>query len=339
MGQKLGRQSFRFTRPPVINAAANIAGPMEGQGPLAPTFDWILDNLLFGEQTWERAESKMLRECAKLALSKSGWQPQDIDFFMAGDLLNQIISSNFAARGLEIPFLGLFGACSTFSEATMLGSMLIDGGFGSRVLLASSSHHNTAERQFRYPLEQGTQRPPFAQWTVTGSGALALSDQGQGPVISMGTAGKVVDLGIVDPNNMGPAMAPAAADTLISHFRDTGAGPSSYDLILTGDLGSVGSSALKELMSMQGYALGDNYADCGLLVYDMEKQDVHAGGSGCGCSAVVFTGTILNGLRSGKYRKVLLVATGALMSPTSTQQGETIPAIAHAVVVESAAPA
>lgn len=339
MGQKLGRQSFRFTRPPIIAAAANIAGPMEGQGPLASTFDWIMDDMLFGEQTWERAESKMLRECAKLALRKIGWQAQDVDFFLAGDLLNQIISSNFAARSLEIPFLGLFGACSTFSEAIMVGGMLIDGGFGGRVLLASSSHHDTAERQFRFPVEQGVQRPPFAQWTVTGSGALALSDQGEGPMVSMGTVGRVVDLGIVDPNNMGPAMAPAAADTLINHFRDTGTSPSSYDLILTGDLGSVGRNALKELMSMQGYLLEDNYDDCGLKVYDMERQDVHAGGSGCGCLAVVFTGSVLNGLRSGENRKVLLTATGALMSPTSTQQGETIPAVAHAVVVESTAPA
>jgi stage V sporulation protein AD len=307
---------------------------MEGDGPLAAQFDWIMDDTLFGETTWERAESKMLRETAKLALRKINWQPQDVDFFLAGDLLDQIISANFAARGIEVPFLGLFGACSTFSEAIMVGSMLIDGGFAARVLLSSSSHHNTAERQFRFPIEQGVQRPPVAQWTVTGSGALALADQGEGPVVTMGTAGKVIDLGIVDPNNMGAAMAPAAADTLISHFQDTGTKPSTYDLILTGDLGTVGSDALKNLMRMRGYLLEDNYYDCGMLIYDLAGQDVHAGGSGCGCAASVFTGSIWRQLRAGRYRKVLLASTGALMSPTSSQQGETIPGIAHAVVVE-----
>jgi stage V sporulation protein AD len=335
MGQKLGRQSFRFTKPPVIAAAANIVGPMEGDGPLAVQFDWIMDDILFGEPTWERAESKMLRESAKLALRKINWQPQEIDFFLAGDLLNQIISANFAARGIEAPFLGLFGACSTFTEAIMVGSMLIDGGFAARVLVASGSHHNTAERQFRFPIEQGVQRPPFAQWTVTGSGALALADQGEGPVVTVGTAGKVVDLGISDPNNMGAAMAPAAADTLISHFQDTGTAPADYDLILTGDLGTVGSDTLKDLMRMQGYLLEGNYSDCGTLIYDLARQDVHAGGSGCGCSSVVFTGSIWKQLNEGRYRKVLLAATGALMSSTSSQQGETIPGIAHVVVVES----
>jgi stage V sporulation protein AD len=334
MGQKLGKQSFCFTKPPVIAAAANIVGPMEGDGPLAAQFDWIMDDILFGELTFERAESKMLRESAKLALRKINWQPQEIDFFLAGDLLNQIISANFAARGIEAPFLGLFGACSTFAEAIMIGSMLIDGGFAARVLVASGSHHNAAERQFRFPIEQGAQRPPFAQWTVTGSGALALADQGQGPVVTMGTAGKVVDLGISDPNNMGAAMAPAAADTLINHFQDTGSAPADYDLILTGDLGTVGSEALKNLMKMQGYLLEGNYCDCGTLIYDLARQDVHAGGSGCGCSSVVFTGSIWKQLNQGRYRKVLLEATGALMSPTSSQQGETIPGVAHAVVVE-----
>jgi stage V sporulation protein AD len=201
-------------------------------------------------------------------------------------------------------------------------------------LVASGSHHNTVERQFRFPIEQGVQRPPYAQWTVTGSGALALADQGEGPVVTMGTAGKVVDLGISDPNNMGAAMAPAAADTLISHFQDTGTAPEDYDLILTGDLGTVGSEALKELMRMRGYLLEGNYRDCGMLIYDLARQDVHAGGSGCGCSSVVFTGSILNQLREGRCRKVLLASTGALLSPTSSQQGETIPGIAHAVVVE-----
>lgn len=276
----------------------------------------------------------MLQECSKLAIRKINLQEQDIDFFLAGDLLNQIISSNFAARKLPIPFLGLFGACSTFTEALILGSVLIDGGFGQRVLVAASSHHNTAERQFRFPVEQGVQRPPSAQWTVTGSGALVLQGSGDGPRVTMGTVGRVVDLGTTDANDMGGAMAPAAADTLISHFRDTGRSPESYDLILTGDLGRVGRAALMEILRMQGYQLGENYQDCGLLIYDLEQQDVHSGGSGCGCAAIVFSGQVLAWLRERRYRKVLLMATGALMSPTSSQQGETVPAIAHAVAIE-----
>ncbi|NPV28576.1 MAG: stage V sporulation protein AD [Firmicutes bacterium] len=334
MGNKLGQHTVSFSRPPVITAGATIAGPMEGQGPLAQTFDWILEDLLFGEQTWEKAESKMLQESAKLALRKRNLQCQDVDFFLSGDLLNQIISANYAARSLEIPFFGLFGACATFVEGILVGSMLIDGGFGQRVLLAASSHHNTAERQYRFPTEQGVQRPPSAQWTVTGSGALLLEKTGEGPRVAMGTIGKVVDLGITDINNMGGAMAPAAADTLLTHFQDTGTNPGAYDLILTGDLGAVGGAALKELLAKRGYVLGENYHDCGMLIYDLEKQDAHAGGSGCGCSAVVFSGLILRQLWEKQYRKILFAATGALMSPTSVQQGESIPGVTHAVVIE-----
>ncbi len=335
MGEKVGRQSLRFGKPPIIASAASIVGPFEGQGPLSTSFDWILNDLLFGEQTWERSESKMLMEGAKLALRKSNLQPQEIDYFLAGDLLNQIISANFAARGLGIPFFGMFGACSTLVETMLVGGMLIDGGFAGRVLLACSSHHNTAERQFRYPIEQGSQRQPFAQWTVTASGALVLTADGAGAQLTLGTAGKVVDMGITDPNSMGAAMAPAAADTLINHFRDAGARPADYDLILTGDLGLVGSKALKELLQLNGYLLEENYQDCGMLIYDLKTQDVHAGGSGCGCLAAVFAGSIIDRLQRGEYRRILLVATGALMSTTSSQQGETIPCIAHAVVVEA----
>jgi stage V sporulation protein AD len=356
MGEKVGRQSFRFHKPPLIAAAASIVGPLEGQGPLSGSFDWILDDILFGEPTWERAESKTLRETAKLALRKANLQPREIDFFLAGDLLDQIISANFAARGLDIPFIGMFGACATFAETMQVGGMLIDGGFAKRVVLASSSHHHTAERQFRFPIEQGVQRPPCAQWTATASGALVLTEEGSvatgsasgpgtasepgavsgpGARITLGTAGKVIDQGIADPNNMGAAMAPAAADTLISHFQDTGAKPGDYDLILTGDLGLVGSAALKEMMRMHGYLLEENYQDCGMLIYDLAKQDVHAGGSGCGCAAAVFAGCIIDRIRKGTCRRVLLAATGALMSPTSSQQGETIPCIAHAVMIEA----
>lgn len=332
--EKLGQQSVCFTKSIGITSSATVVGVMEGRGPLSHTFDWIIEDLLFGEQSWEKAECKMLRESAKLALRKANLQENDVDYFLAGDLLNQLISANYAARGISIPFFGLFGACSTFVEAILLGGILIDGGFAKRVLIASSSHHNTAERQYRYPTEQGVQRPPSAQWTVTGSGALLLEEKEGVPRVTMATIGKVIDMGLTDVNDMGSAMAPAAADTIISHFQDTGTNPGSYDLILTGDLGAVGSSVLLRLMKQRGYLLEENHQDCGLLIYDLEKQDVHSGGSGCGCSAVVFSGYILQQLWEKKYKKVLFVATGALMSTTSVQQGESIPGIAHAVVVE-----
>jgi stage V sporulation protein AD len=336
VGTKIGQQSIGFSQPPVITSGANIVGPEEGEGPLAEYFDWILDDTLFGERTWEMAERKILEETAKLALEQVNLQPQDIDMFLAGDLLNQIISANFAARGLEIPFLGLFGACSTFAEAFLLGGMLVDGGFAQRVILGASSHHLSSERQFRFPVEQGVQRAPTAQWTVTGSGVVLLEAQGEGPCLTQGTIGKVVDLGISDLNNMGAAMAPAAADTILAHFQDTGTNPDSYDLIVTGDLGSVGHDLLVQLLKRRGCNPGDKLQDCGLLIYDIERQDMHAGGSGCGCSAVVFTGYFLQKLREKQYQNLLFVATGALMSPISCQQGESIQAIAHAIVVSSA---
>lgn len=335
MGNKSGRQSINFSQPPVITSAANIVGPEEGEGPLVSYFDWILDDVLFGEKSWEMAERKILEESAKLALQKINLQPQDVDFFLAGDLMNQIISANYTARGLEIPFFGLFGACSTFVEALLLGGMLVEGGFAQRVLLGSVSHHLSAERQFRFPVEQGVQRSPTAQWTTTGSGAIVLESAGDGPRVNKGTVGKVVDLGISDVNNMGAAMAPAAADTILSHFQDTGTNPDSYDLIVTGDLGSVGQKALLQLLKQRGCDPGEKLKDCGLMIYDTCKQDMHAGGSGCGCSAVVFTGLLLQKLREKQYQNLLFVATGALMSPISCQQGETIPAIAHAIAVSS----
>lgn len=335
MGNKTGQQSISFSQPPVITSAACIAGTDEGDGPLTQYFDWILEDALFGEKSWELAERKMLEESAKLALKKINLQPQDADFFLAGDLLNQIISANYAARGLEIPFFGLFGACSTFVEALLLGGILLDGGFSQRVLLASVSHHLTAERQFRFPVEQGVQRPATAQWTVTAAGALVVEAQGEGPRLTGGTVGKVVDLGISDANNMGAAMAPAAADSILTHFQDTGTNPDSYDLILTGDLGSVGQEALVQLLKQRGYDPGEKLQDCGLLVYDTDRQDMHAGGSGCGCAAGVFSGLIMQKLREKQYQQILFVATGALMSPVSSQQGESIPAVAHAVVIST----
>jgi len=335
MGQKIGQQTVSFSQPPVITSSATIVGPEEGAGPLAQYFDWIIDDTLFGEKSWEKAECKMLEESGKLALKKIKLETQDADLFLAGDLLNQIVSANYSARGLEIPFFGLFGACSTFVEAMLLASMLIDGGFAERVLLASSSHHLTAERQFRFPVEQGVQRPATGQWTATASGALVVEAQGDGPRIVGGTIGKVVDMGITDMNNMGAAMAPAAADTLLTHFKDTGTNPDSYDLIVTGDLGKVGQKLLIELLKKQGCNPADKLRDCGLMLYDTEKQDMHAGGSGCGCAAAVFAGYFYSELKEQKYKNILLMATGALMSPITCQQGESIPAIAHAVVVFS----
>lgn len=331
--KKLGQQTFKFNSPPVIVSYASIVGPMEGQGPFGKVFDYVLEDDLFGEESWEKAESKMLRETLKMAIQKASTSSAEVDFLLAGDLLNQIVSANFAARALGIPFLGLYGACSTMAEALALGAMLIDGGFASRVVLGSSSHHNTSERQFRYPTEQGVQRPLWAQWTVTGAGALLLAQEGKGPVVTRVTVGKVLDLGVKDANDMGSAMAPAAADSLLCYFRDTGEGPEDYDLIVTGDLGNLGLVVARELLAREGLAMGESFTDCGVLIY-YPQQDVHAGGSGCGCSAAMFCGPILKRMEEGNYRRILLVGTGALMSPLTVQQGESIPALAHVVAIE-----
>lgn len=331
--KKLGKQTWQFTQPPVIISSASIVGSMEGKGPFGKSFDYVLEDGYFGEKTWEIAESKMMREAIKLSISKASLQPGDIDFMLAGDLLNQIVSANFAARDLTIPFIGLYGACSTMAESLAVGSMLIDGGFAHRVVAATSSHHETAERQYRFPTELGVQRPPWAQWTVTGSGAILLAKEGNGPVITHVTMGKVMDLGVKDSGDMGSAMAPAAADTLINHFRDIGRQPSDYDLMLTGDLGSVGLGITRELLQMEGFSIDDNLDDCGVLIYYPE-QDAHAGGSGCGCSAVMLSGPVLQRMAEGNYQRILLVGTGALLSTIIVQQGESIPTIAHLVVIE-----
>lgn len=331
--KKKGVQSISFLEPPTIISWASIVGPMEGEGPFGPEFDWILEDYLFGESSWEKSENKILRETTKLAIQKAGLSNQEIEVFLAGDLLNQIVSSNFAARELKIPYLGLYGACSTMAEALILGGMLIDGGFYQRVALAAISHHYTAERQFRFPIELGVQRPPSAQWTVTGAGASVVAKSGEGPRITMVTVGTVVDMKQSDVNDMGGAMAGAAASTLITHFADTGRAPDYYDLIVTGDLGKIGTSLVRELCSTSGWDLGERHVDCGLLIYD-PAQDVHAGGSGCGCSAAMLCGPLLNRMAGGKLKKILFVGTGALMSPTTSLQGETIPGIAHAVAIE-----
>jgi len=331
--KKVGQQTLRFTQPPFIIGKGTVVGDMEKKGPFGAEFDWVIDDTLFGQKTWEKAEQRMLLESVKLALKQVNLQPQDIDFLLAGDLMNQMISANFSARDLGIPFFGLYGACSTMAESLALGATLIDGGFAYRVAVSVSSHHDSAERQYRFPTELGVQRLPSAQWTVTGAGAAILCQQGIGPRITEVTIGKVVDRGSTDVNDMGSAMAPAAADTLEQHFQDTGRKPEDYDLILTGDLGTIGKACLEELLKPTGYNIVPKLSDCGVLIYD-PAQDTHAGGSGCGCSAVMFCGPMLERIKRGEYKRLLLVGTGALMSPTSSQQGETIPGIAHAVLVE-----
>lgn len=332
--KKLGKQTVRFDKPPSIISTGSIVGPKEGQGPLAQYFDTILSDDLHGEKSYEKAECRISIDAAYKAIEKSGVQKDVIDYMLSGDLLNQIITSSFAARELALPFFGLYGACSTMTESLSLGSMLVDGGYGDYILCMTSSHFSSAERQYRYPLELGTQRPPTAQWTVTGAGAAILAAEGSGPYVTHVTTGKVVDMGIKDANNMGAAMAPAAADTIAQHFRDTGFEPKDYDLIATGDLASLGKELADELLKRQGYNISNIFTDCGLEIYDIEKQDTHAGGSGCGCSAVVFCGYFYNMLKSNKIKRMLLVSTGALLSTTSSQQGESIPCIAHAVTIE-----
>jgi len=332
--KKKGQQTLMFTNPPFITSSASLVGPKEGEGPWGPDFDIVFTDYLLEEVSWEKAETKMLREAVKMALSKQNLQPGDAELLLAGDLLNQIISSSYAAREINIPFLGLYGACSTMSESLLVGAIMIDGGFFERVVAATSSHHYTAERQFRSPIEQGVQRVPSSQWTATAAGAVVLQSTGAGPRVSCATVGKVVDMGQTDVANMGAAMAPAAVDTIKAHFQDTGRMPDYYDLIVTGDLGAVGTALARELFIKEGLLPSPNYSDCGVLLYD-GLQGVDSGGSGCGCAGCMFSGPLLRKVKSGEINRLLLVATGALMSPTSTFQGESIPGIAHAVAIEN----
>ena len=333
--KKIGNQTICLESNPVILETASIVGPKESNGPIANYFDKCLEDEFWGEQTWEKAESKIIKETANLALSKSNVTTSEIDYCFAGDLLNQCISSDFGLRETNIPFFGIFGACSTFVESLCLGSVFIGGGAADKILCATSSHFCSAEKQFRFPLELGNQRTPTSQWTVTGSGAAVLSSKGEGPKITYITPGKIVDMGIKDANNMGAAMAPAALDTLLTHFHDTRREPEYYDAIITGDLGYVGKEILTEMSGKEGVNIKNNYNDCGVMIFDRNTQDTHSGGSGCACIATVFSGFIFNQLKSKKLNKVLLIATGALTNSTSCQQGETIPGIAHAIAIEN----
>lgn len=332
--KKMGAQTVKLYNPPSILTTASIVGPKEGEGPLSSYFDLVLTDDLYEEKTWEKAESKMTKETIKMALQKIKLTPDKIDYYFGGDLLNQIISSSFAARELKIPFFGLYGACSTMTESLSLASMLIDGGYADYVIAGTSSHFSSAERQYRFPLELGSQRPPTSQWTVTGAGAAILGSTGQGPYITYVTTGRVIDFGIKDANNMGAAMAPAAVDTIIRHFKDTGRGPKDYDLIITGDLGQVGKELAIQVAKENGYDLNGRFTDCGVEIFDLNKQDVDAGGSGCGCSAVTLCGYLYSEIKKGNLNRLLIISTGALLSPTSTLQGESIPSVAHAVAIE-----
>lgn len=327
--KKLGRQTVALAHPPSVAGHANVVGKKEGEGPLADSFDQINQDDSFGEKTWEKAETAMQKLALSSALDKAGLSASALDYILAGDLLNQCIGSGFAVRGQDVPFFGLYGACSTMAESLCLAGMFVDTGLARQCLAVTSSHFCSAERQFRFPLEYGGQRTPTAQWTVTGAGACVVGQNGQPPFVRAVTVGTVADLGITDINNMGAAMAPAAAQTLCQYFADTGHKPEDFDLILTGDLGFVGSRLLERLMQAEGYPMAKLHNDCGLMIYDRLTQDVHAGGSGCGCAASVLCSFILPQIACHRLKNVLFLATGALMSPTSVQQGESIPGIAH----------
>lgn len=335
---RIGQATLLLPRRPRLVSGASIVCKKEGAGPLHDDFDAIIEDDLFGEETWEKAESRFHYTAADTAIRKAGLTHEQISVALGGDLLDQIMAASLAVRELHIPFLGLYGACSTMAESLIVGSILVDGGYAMHTVCTASSHFCTAERQYRFPLEYGSQRPPTAQWTVTGAGSAVLSGDDRHPAIcrsTHATIGRIIDLAIKDANNMGAAMAPAAADTLCRHFADTGRTAADYDLIITGDLGRVGHDILLTLMQQRGQPLDPNrYIDCGLEVFS-EAQDTHAGGSGCGCSAVVLCGHILRRFRQKELHRVLFMATGALLSPTSSQQGDSIPGIAHAIALEA----
>ena len=329
-----GRQSWIFESKPVILASAAVGGPFEGKGLLAKDFDILHEDIWLGEDSYEKAEKKLLEEACETAIEKSNLKKEDITFHISGDLMNQIISSSFAARTLGIPYLGIFGACSSAIEGLAIASMLVNSNAANYVVASASSHNVAAEKQFRYPTEYGAQKPPTAQWTVTGAGAGLVAQKGDGPKVTSATIGKIVDMGISDPYNMGSAMAPAAVDTIEAHFRDLNIDPSYYDVIATGDLGRVGHRIAGDLLQKHGLNIPrEIFTDCGLLIYSKD-QPVFAGGSGCGCSATVTYGHFLNRMRKGELKRILIIGTGALLSPLSYQQKESIPCIAHAVSIE-----
>ncbi|WP_353892330.1 stage V sporulation protein AD [Proteinivorax hydrogeniformans] len=331
MAKKVGNWTYQLDTEINIVSSATVSGPKEKKGPYGQYFDITYSEMTCGEKSFEKAEKKLMTEAVEKALKNNKLKTDDVDIFLAGDLLNQIITSSFTASDLSIPFLGLYGACSTFVEGLIVGSTLLEAGCGKRVVTATSSHYAAAERQFRFPTEYGGKPPGYSQHTVTGAGSTVLEANKSGPKITHFTVGKVLDKGIKDPYDMGSAMAPAAADTLKNILDDTQKSPEDFDLILTGDLGQVGGKILKDLLNEAGYFLGTNYVDCGVEIYG-EDPSVNAGGSGCACSALMTLGYYL---KQKQYKKIIVVATGALLSPTTFQQGEAVPSTAHGVIIEN----
>ena len=330
---KRGKQSFILPSKPVITHWASVAGKKESQGPLANCFDYTSQDTYFAQKTWEQAEKRMQQLALEILAKKAGMNKNDFPLVYSGDLLNQCIGSSFSLNNTGIPHLGIYGACSTMAESLLLASMTVEGGFSDKVVAMTSSHFASSERQYRFPLGYGGQRTPTAQWTVTGSGAALISATGSGPRIESCTIGAVTEMGIKDANNMGAAMAPAALSTIRAHFDDMGTSAEDYDMIVTGDLGKLGKEMLLELFEKEGISIADRIYDCGTMVYDLKRQDVHAGGSGCGCSAITLCGHLLNEINNGKLKRILFCGTGALLSPTSTQQGLPIPGVCHAVSI------
>lgn len=336
-GKKRGKQSIVFTQAIRISASACVGGKMESEGPLARYLDATDETDRFGGDNWEDSESKMLNLAITKAIEKSGVGKSAVDCVFCGDLLGQMIASSFGIKALDLPMLGVYGACSTMGESMLLASMMLDGDFADCTVAATSSHFASAEKEFRFPLAYGSQRPPCTTWTVTGSGAVVLEraeERTNGVFVTGATPGKVVDYGITDKMNMGACMAPAAAATIATHLNDFGILPEYYDKIITGDLGEVGSGILLDLLKAKGYDITEQHLDCGMLIYDRETQDVHSGGSGCGCAAVTFSGYLMSHLRSGSWKRIMFVPTGALLSTVSSNEGNTVPGIAHAVVIE-----
>ena len=328
--RRVGRGCLAFERPPALLGRAAVGGKREAQGPLGADFDKTFGDTSLGMDTWEQAEAQLQKEAVALALARAGLVPEDLDLIFAGDLLNQCISSTFGVMGYQVPFLGQYGACSTMAQALLLAALAVESGAARQAAAVTSSHFCSAERQFRLPLEYGGQRSPTAQWTATAAGCAVVGLSGRVKVRG-GLVGKIVDLGVKDPANMGAAMAPAAADSIARYLRDTGTAPGDYDGIFTGDLGAVGTALLYQLLAEEGVHLQRVHGDCGLLLYDRQRQDVHAGGSGCGCSAAVLCGHLLKRMEQGELGDILFCATGALMSPTSQQQGQSIPGVCHVV--------
>lgn len=338
----IGNQSIRYSNPPIISGWASVAGKKEGEGPLGKYYDIIADTAEYGGRNWEEAESRMQMTAVRKAIEKSSVKKNDINYIVAGDLLGQLIASSFGLKSLNIPTFGVYGACSTMGESLAIASILVEGGYASNAVAVTSSHYATAEKQFRFPLGYGNQRPLSATTTVTGSGAVVVSSSDNDGnkdkecvKISGITTGKIMDYGIRDVNNMGAAMAPAAADVIEANLNDFGITPDEYDYIITGDLGKVGGRILEDILLMKGVIIKDRYIDCGIMIYDADKQDTHSGGSGCGCSAITLCGYIMKRLMSGEWHKILFIPTGALLSTVSSHEGNTIPVIAHGIVLQS----